>query len=276
MNILFCGDNHAEDGVLITTLSLLKNTTEELHIYILTMKTENKDKQYQPFSKKAADFIRSLLVKKNAHNTLELIDCTDLFIKEPPTANMGTRFTPYAMLRLFADQLPQIPNRVLYLDDDVIIRKDIKDFYHQDIENVELVGVLDYWGRFFFHNVHEHKMLDYLNSGVLLINMDEIKKTNLFAKVRHMMQGKRMFLPDQSAINKLATKKKIAPRRFNEQYHLRDDTVIQHFTTSFRFKPYFHTQTVKPWDVERVHSVLKLHEYDNILNEYLKLRDNLK
>lgn len=64
MNILFCGDNHAEDGVLITTLSLLKNTTEELHIYILTMKTENKDKQYQPFSKKAADFIRSLLVKK--------------------------------------------------------------------------------------------------------------------------------------------------------------------------------------------------------------------
>lgn len=91
-----------------------------------------------------------------------------------------------------------------------------------------------------------------------------------------MMQVKRMFLPDQSAINKLATKKKIAPRRFNEQYHLRDDTVIQHFTTSFRFKPYFHTQTVKPWDVERVHSVLKLHEYDNILNEYLKLRDNLK
>ena len=163
MNILFCGDNHAEDGVLITTLSLLKNTTEELHIYILTMKTENKDKQYQPFSKKAADFIRSLLVKKNAHNTLELIDCTDLFVKEPPTANMGTRFTPYAMLRLFADQLPQIPNRVLYLDDDVIIRKDIRDFYHQDIENVELVGVLDYWGRFLFNNFHEQKILDYIN-----------------------------------------------------------------------------------------------------------------
>ena len=84
-----------------------------------------------------------------------------------------------------------------------------------------------------------------------------------------------MFLPDQSAINKLATKKKIAPRKYNEQYRLQSDTVIQHFTTSFRFTPYFHTLTVKPWDVERVHSVLHLHEYDDILNEYLKIRHNL-
>lgn len=41
MNILFCGDSNAEDGVLITTLSLL-NHVNELHIYILTMKTKNK------------------------------------------------------------------------------------------------------------------------------------------------------------------------------------------------------------------------------------------
>lgn len=276
MNILFCGDRNAEDGILITTLSLLKNTNSELHLYILTMYAQNENKEFHAFSKKAADYIRSLLIKKNPHNTLELIDCTGLFIKEPPTANMGTRFTPYAMLRLFADQLPQIPNRILYLDDDVLVRQDLTSFYQQNIDNIELVGVLDYWGRFFFHNWHEHRVFDYLNSGVLLLNMQEIKRTKLFARVRHMMQIKKMFFPDQSALNKLATKKKIAPRKYNEQYHLQSDTVIQHFTTSFRFKPYFHTLTVKPWDVKRVHSVLKLHEYDDLLNEYLKLRDNLR
>ena len=38
MNILFCGDANAEDGVLITTLSLLKNSgAKDLHLYILTM-----------------------------------------------------------------------------------------------------------------------------------------------------------------------------------------------------------------------------------------------
>lgn len=275
MNILFCGDSNAEDGVLISTLSLLKNV-DEVHIYILTMYTKNEKKNYQPFSKTAADYIRSLVINQNPKNSVDLIDCSSLFIKEPPTANMGTRFTPYAMLRLYADELPQIPDRILYLDDDVIIRKDPTEFYEQDLTNIEMVGVLDYWGRFFFHNIHNKKVFDYLNSGVLLLNMKEIKETGLFAKVRHMMQVKKMFLPDQSALNKLATKKKIAPRRFNEQYRLQKDTVIQHFTTSFRFKPYFHTQTVKPWDVERVHNVLKLHEYDDILNEYLKIRDNLR
>ena len=273
MNILFCGDQHAEDGVLISTLSLLKNTNEELHLYVLTM--ELPGKQYQPFFFFFADFIRSLLVEKNKNNTLELIDCSRLFVKQPPTANMGTRFTPYAMLRLFADQLPQIPDRVLYLDDDIIIRKDISAFYHQDLGHMEIVGILDYWGRFFFHNWKSKRVFDYMNSGVLLFNMPEIKQTKLFAKVRHMMQVKKMFLPDQSAINKLAVRKRIAPRKYNEQYHLRPDTMIQHFTTSFRFKPYFHTLTVKPWDVERVHSVLHLHEYDDLLEQYLNLKNKL-
>lgn len=273
MNVLFCGDHNAEDGVLITTLSLLKNTHEDLHLYILTMQVEKSN--YQSFSQQAADYLRTLLVKKNPHNTLTFIDCTELFIKEPPTANMGTRFTPYAMLRLFADELPQIPNRILYLDDDIIIRKNISKFYHQNLGNMELVGVLDFWGRFFFHNLRTHRIFDYINSGVLLLNMEEIKKTQLFAKVRHLMQVKKMFLPDQSAINKLAVRKRIAPRRYNEQYHLRPDTMIQHFTTSFRFRPYFHTLTVKPWDVKRVHSVLHLHEYDDLLSEYSKLKDNL-
>lgn len=271
MNILFCGDSHAQDGVLITTLSLLKNTSEELHLYILTMHLP----EFKPFSKKAANFIESLLKQKNTANTLTLIDCTNLFTKQVPLQNMKTRFTPYAMLRLFADQLQQLPDRLLYLDDDIIVRKDISQFYKQDLHNTELVGVLDYWGRFFFHNLHTKKIFDYLNSGVLLLNMPEIKHTQLFSRVRALMQVKKMFFPDQSAINKLATKKKIAPRRYNEQYRLQKDTVIQHFTTSFRFKPYFHILTVKPWDVERVHSVLHLHEYDDILNEYLKIRHNL-
>lgn len=277
MNILFCGDENAEDGILISTLSLLKNSgAKELHLFVLTMEAHSDERKYHPFSKHAADYIRTLIKEKNPNNTLELIDCTDLFIKQPPTANMNTRFTPYAMLRLFADELPQIPDRILYLDDDIIIRSNITAFYNQNIKGIELVGVLDYWGRFFFHNMKTKRFFDYLNSGVLLLNMTKIKQTDLFAKVRQMMQTQKMFLPDQSAINKLAVAKRVMPRRYNEQYKLHKDTKIQHFTTSFRFWPYFHTQTVKPWDVERVHSVLHLHEYDDLLNEYLKLRKNLK
>ena len=276
MNILFCGDHNAEDGILIATLSLLKNSgAQELHIYILTMYTQSYHKKFQPFSKQAADYLKSLLVKQNPQNTLKLMDCTGLFVREPLIANMSTHFTPYAMLRLFADEIPQLPNKILYLDADVIVRRSLVDFYQQDLTDTELVGVLDYWGRFFFHNLHEHKVFDYVNSGVLLLNLPEIRKTNLFARIRHLLQTRTVLMPDQTALNRYAREKKIAPRRYNEQYKLQPDTVIQHFTTSFRFWPVFHTLTVKPWDVQRVHKVLKLHEYDDILTNYLNVKSNL-
>ena len=276
MNILFCGDHNAEDGILIATLSLLKNSgAQELHIYILTMYTQSYHKKFQPFSKQAADYLKSLLVKQNPQNTLKLMDCTGLFVREPLIANMSTHFTPYAMLRLFADEIPQLPNKILYLDADVIVRRSLVNFYQQDLTGTELVGVLDYWGRFFFHNLHEHKVFDYVNSGVLLLNLPEIRKTNLFARIRHLLQTRTVLMPDQTALNRYAREKKIAPRRYNEQYKLQPDTVIQHFTTSFRFWPIFHTLTVKPWDVQRVHKVLKLHEYDDILTNYLNVKSNL-
>ena len=276
MNILFCGDHNAEDGILIATLSLLKNSgAQELHIYILTMYTQSYHKKFQPFSKQAADYLKSLLVKQNPQNTLNLMDCTGLFVREPLIANMSTHFTPYAMLRLFADEIPQLPNKILYLDADVIVRRSLVNFYQQDLTGTELVGVLDYWGRFFFHNLHEHKVFDYVNSGVLLLNLPEIRKTNLFARIRHLLQTRTVLMPDQTALNRYAREKKIAPRRYNEQYKLQPDTVIQHFTTSFRFWPVFHTLTVKPWDVQRVHKVLKLHEYDDILTNYLNVKSNL-
>lgn len=276
MNILFCGDHNAEDGILIAILSLLKNSeAKELHIYILTMYTQSYKKKFKPFSKHSADYLKSLLVKHNPKNTLKLMDCTGLFVREPLVANMSTHFTPYAMLRLFADQIPQLPPKILYLDADVIVRGSLVDFYQQNLSSTELVGVLDYWGRFFFHNLHEHKTFDYINSGVLLLNLSEIRKTQLFVRIRHLLQTRTVLMPDQTALNRLAREKKIVPRRYNEQYKLKPDTVIQHFTTSFRFWPVFHTLTVKPWEIRRVHEVLKLHEYDDILTQYLDLKGNL-
>ncbi|WP_251546487.1 glycosyltransferase family 8 protein [Limosilactobacillus caecicola] len=271
MNIMFCGDHNAEDGVLIATLSLLKHC-DQLHIYILTMTVETENQHFEPFSATMAEKLQELVNAKNPASQVKLINCDELFHRTLPEVNLSSRFTPYAMLRLFADQIPELPDRLLYLDDDVIVRRNLDEFYQQRLDDVELVGVLDYWGRFFFHNLHTKRLYDYVNSGVLLLNLAMIRQTGSFAQIREMMQTRRMFFPDQSAINRVITKKRIAPRRYNEQYHLQTNTVIQHFTTTFRFTPYLHTLTVKSWEVERVHSVLNLHEYDDVLNQYLKIK----
>lgn len=260
MNILYCGDKNIADGLMISVLSLLRQVKEPLHICILTMSQAG----CEPLPDTLAEVLEQRVCPGGG--TVTLLDVSDLFTRQPPTANLGTRFTPCCMLRLYADLLPEIPDRILYLDTDVVCRMDCRAFYEQDMGEAEVAGVLDYYGSWFFRRNILRR--DYLNSGVLLLNMKRIRQTGLFQKCRIRCAEKEMFMPDQSAINKLAIRKKILPRRYNEQRKLHPDTVFQHFSTSFRFFPYIRTVTVKPWQPDRMHEVLKLHEYDDLLEEF--------
>ncbi|MBQ7999796.1 MAG: hypothetical protein IJ298_01090 [Ruminococcus sp.] len=262
MNILYCGDKNIADGLIMSLLSLMEHNTEPLNVYVLTMDYKGNGKVCEPLPESLAEYLDEFLKEKNQQSSLTLVDVTEYFTQELPDANMQTRFTPGCMLRLYADCVDVLPSKLLYLDNDVICVKSITELYSTDMSELEIAGVLDYYGSWFFRkNIFR---LDYLNSGVLMMNMDKIKQTGLFARSRRRCMEKRMFMPDQSALNKLSVKKGILHRRFNEQRILRDDTVLQHFTTSFRFFPYIRTVTVKPWNIDKVHSVLKLHCYDDL------------
>ena len=274
MNILYCGDENIENGLIISILSLLKNVKQKLKVYVLTMDMQNEKKKFGGISDLTINYLNKIVKEKNNDNFVKKIDITKLFNENLPKKNMETRFTPYCMVRLFADEIPELPDKILYLDTDVVCRKDFTEFYNQDITNYELVGVLDHYGKWFFKkNIFK---VDYINSGVLLLNLAKIKQTGLFKKCREMCIEEEMFMPDQSAINRIATSKKIVPRKYNEQRKLHNDTVFQHFTTSFRFFPWFHTLTIKPWQIDRVHEELKITEYDDILEEYMNISENIK
>ena len=271
MNILFCGDGNIADGVLISVLSLIKNIREPLNVYILTATVTSGSTRFDALKSEFAEFLEKQVKKKSAESSVRLIDITHRFSADPPAANMATRFTPCCMLRLYADLVPELPDKILYLDNDVVCRQDPAEFYGQDMENSELAGSRDYYGSWFFKNSFFER--DYLNSGVLLLNLKKIRATELFEKCRERCRSTEMFMPDQSAINKLTTYKRICPRKFNEQRKLKKDTVFQHFTTSFRFFPWFHTVSVKPWNVDGIHNTLSIHEYDDILCRYLELKE---
>ncbi len=266
MNILYCGDSNIEKGLGLSALSLAKHAKEPLHIYVLTAGIVWNEHTYRPISDAQAARIGELVKRQNEQNSIVRMDISELFREQLPEANMDTRFTPCCMLRLYADQIDTLPDRLLYLDTDVLCRGDLTEFYDQDMTEYEIAGTLDYYGRWFFRNHLLH--MDYLNSGVLLLNMGKIKETKLLSRCLKLCREKKMFMPDQSALNKLAAAKKIMPAKYNEQKKLKSDTVLQHFSTTFRFFPWIHTVTVKPWEPEKLHSVLKLYEYDDLLEEY--------
>lgn len=259
MNILFCGDEGVCQGIFMSTLSLCEHTQEKLCVYILTASVGT----HTAISKDFADKLQEAISTKGFDHKVQLIDISEQFENYLPLANMSTRFTPLCMLRLFADMIYEIPDRILYLDTDVLCRRNFNVFYYSDISDVEIVGVPDRYGKWFFGNIFKH---DYLNSGVLLMNMENIRKSGLFAKCRDMCKDKKMFMPDQSALNKLAVKRKL-PAKYNAQGKIHPDTVFKHFTTFFKFLPYIHAVTIKPWHTEKLHNELKIFEFDDILTE---------
>lgn len=277
MNILFCGDRNVQDGLLIAVLSLLENTQEHLDIYVLTLDMSMNGRIYSPIEQTFVDYLNETVsAQYDDRLYTKLIDTTDLFKDETPDANLSTRFTPCCMLRLFADKIDEIPDRILYIDTDVICRRDFGDFYYQNMDGVEIAGVLDYYGSWFFRkNIFKR---DYLNSGVLLMNMCELRKTGLLSSCRHMCTTKQMFMPDQSALNKLSVSKRICERKYNDQRRLHSDTVFQHFTTHFRFFPYVRTETVKPWQTEEVTTILHIpeSEYGALFAKYYDIKESMK
>lgn len=274
MNILYSGDTNIADGVIISALSIVEAVSEPVDIYILTASVDYDGKHRDALPVSFGERLLPHLRKRNPRTDLTIIDISEKFETELPSANMGTRFTPLCMLRLFADEVEGLPDKILYLDNDVICRADIAPFYHQSIDGISMAGTLDYYGSWFFRQRIWRR--DYLNSGVLLLNLDMIRRTGLFMRARKMCTTKRMFMPDQSALNKLCRDKRICERRYNEQRSLSSDTVLQHFTTSFRLFPYFHSVTVKPWNIDEVHRTLKLHEYDRLLGEYLEIKKQIE
>ena len=269
MNILFCGDKNIAHGVIIATLSLIENVSEPLNVYILTASIKTKEREVVALDRDFGEFLDALVKQYDPQSLVRLYDITGEFNAHPPVANLATRFTPCCMLRLYADLIPDLPDRILYLDNDIICRGDISALYDADMHDFELTGVLDHYGSHFFRQRFYKR--DYLNSGVLLMNLSLIRKSGLFARCREMCASKQMFMPDQSALNKLCERKKFLPRDYNEQRKLKDTTKIQHFTTSFRFFPYFHKVSVKPWNITGMHEVLKINEYDALLERAGKL-----
>ena len=119
INVLYCGDRNILDGLIISTLSLAKNTHQSLNIFVFTMKR----KGYREITQKNITALEKVLQQKNPKHRVHLIDVTEQFESDAPRANAKNLFTPYCLLRLYADLVPDLPDKILYLDTDVVALK---------------------------------------------------------------------------------------------------------------------------------------------------------
>ncbi len=271
INIVLTGNDVMFDGVFLLSVSLAKRTKEEVMIYLLTMDFTHVDPKYRPFTAKQEKIINDTLKTINPSVKFKIIDTRKMYEEYlQGNPNEGNRFSPFAALRLLIPYLDVMKDvdKMIYLDCDIMFYRDVKEFYDVDMENFELGVVRDYLGRFWMSR-------DYFNSGVMLINLKECRKTKLFNRAIEMVKSRKMTFPDQSALNILAKRLKYLPYKFNEQRSIKEDTVLKHFNGGIKYFPFFHVYNIKQWHIDKVHKVLKIHEFDDEFTLYQEVKNKL-
>lgn len=267
IDLLLCGNRRVFDGALTLLLSMANRTGEAVHCYIMTMNLERVNPDFVCITEEQTAFLNQVLQKKNPANMVERIDVTDKYEQEfRECVNETAYCTPYTLLRLLADLYPQLPDKLLYLDMDIMIAGDIKKLWDIDVSDYEYAAVKEKYGCWLIRP-------DYFNAGMLLLNMAKIRETGLLVKARGMIRKKKLLFADQSAIFYSTTRKKLLPRIYNEQSKFnKKDTVVCHFCKRLMFRPYPHTENYKQWQVDEIHRYLHCHAFDRDLEEYLDLK----
>jgi lipopolysaccharide biosynthesis glycosyltransferase len=266
-----CGNDKVFRGMLLTAMSIVKHCKAAIDFYIGTMDLSDMDERYLPVTEEARAVLEEVLCEANPDSRAHLVDFGESFRRELINSkNLASSYTPYAMIRLFADELyERVGDKLLYFDTDVMAKRDITELYATDVSRYHLAGSYDYFGKFFCIFVSRK----YLNSGVFLFNMKRMVEDEVFRKCRILCNDKKMLLFDQSALNKYAKRKKALPRRFNEQRKTKRNTVVRHFAMTILWLPYFRTRNIKPWDREQMHGVLKEYDFDDIYKKYDEIKE---
>ena len=161
INICTSCDNNFIEYLYTFTLSLITNISDDniINLYILDGNIEEKNK---------------LIIEKIVHNTKHKI----IFIK-PNIEKYNNWFdkiiinkeyySPAVFYRLEIPSLIPNVDKVLYLDCDIIVNKDISDLYNIDIDNYYICAIEEE-GRAAKTRKKIFNLDHYFSSGVMLIN----------------------------------------------------------------------------------------------------------
>lgn len=195
MNILVSLDSNYINALEVMLTSLLvENPEQKFDVYVL-----NSSISFEEF--------KEIKYSLDA-NRCRIIDIKvdeDQF-KDAPISDRYPKEMYYRILA--AKLLPENIDRILYLDPDLIIINSIDELYNMDLEGKYFAGATHIGKQLNIINGMRLSMpaeSEYINSGVLLMNIDLLRKEQDEKEVYNYIKGNSLmlFLPDQDVINAL-------------------------------------------------------------------------
>lgn len=141
--------------------------------------------------------------------SVELIDMKDSFNSTYIVSDYITKATYYRLL------LPSILSgydKILYLDGDIIVRKDLWDMYSIDLQD-NYIGAVKDFGQITWKLGHAsdyaerlgvRDMSQLINAGILVMNLQKMRQDNMekkFIDFIPTLESRRLYLNDQDVLN---------------------------------------------------------------------------
>lgn len=194
--IVLASDENYSSQMYITILSALENKkdTSFYDIYCLIPKCFSSKIELEYFA----------LEKKYNNCKINFICMGDAFNDAKMQITHITKPTYY---RLMLPQLIKQYDKVIYLDVDVIVLQDLREFYSIEIKDYYIAGVkaLSYVNssqseKDYYKSIGLLDISQYINAGVTLWNLDKIRKDNLQLKLLELALNNYSSM-DQDVIN---------------------------------------------------------------------------
>ena len=261
IQVCYCGNEKVFPLVLLSALSIAKYTAAPVSLYFVTADLTRIRPKFVAVDPSRAEILTRALRTGNPESSAEILDVTELYEKLlGGSKNETSKYTPYSFLRLLLPEL-DLHGKLIYLDSDIMCCSDLSELWNVDVSDYEFAAVRDHMGQFFFGR-------NYVNSGVLLLNLEEIRRTGLFARGRETVRKKKLYFPDQTVLNKYGERILRLPRKFNEQRSASEgDTVVKHFCQGIVWFP-FHVYNIKQSEREKVRKKLKIDFFEDVYRQY--------
>ena len=230
LNVVYSTDDNYAQHTGVSIISLLDNNRHFLNIeiYIIdnNISSENREK------------LVSIVDKYDRQ--LTFIDFSEYKNKLKLNMEWSISISSYARLFL-SDMLPSHIDKVLYYDCDTIIVDKLDEIWNEDISNYFLAGVKDTVNSNIKIAVGMNKSDDYINAGMLLINLKKWRQDNItdrFLDFIEQNNGK-VTHHDQGVINgTLNGCIKILPLKFNVMtvfYTMKREDIIKYYNIDWDF-----------------------------------------
>ena len=195
----------------VNLYSLLKNNPKTKKVYLLI---ESENMEDVPYLSQ---------LKKDYNVEFELINFNNIkknYIKDS-NPNIDTPYTDYAFCKII---LPDVvkEDKVIYLDMDTVVTKDVSRLWNWDLGNNIVAGCLDNVKRSAYFNTLEiGNDGKYINTGVMLMDLKRMREEKIIEKSFDILNSKKLKFPDQDALNIVCQGMiQYIPSLYNQAYYV--------------------------------------------------------